>query len=64
VQIIVGFATGQVIDIATPIVVLSERLDQQFIIENRPGAGGNSPTEVVVRAPQTAIRRSPSVPTT
>ena len=30
---------------------LSERLDQPFVIENRPGAGTNVGTEVVVRAP-------------
>ena len=30
---------------------LSERLGQQFVIENRPGAGGNLGTEAVVRAP-------------
>ena len=29
---------------------LSERLGQQFVIENRPGAGGNIATEAVVRA--------------
>jgi tripartite-type tricarboxylate transporter receptor subunit TctC len=30
---------------------LSERLGQQFIIENRPGGGNNIGTEAVVRAP-------------
>src|SRR5436309_4526859 len=53
VRIIVGFAPGQAIDIITRIIGqwLSEQLGQQFIIENRPGAGGNIATEAVVRAP-------------
>jgi tripartite-type tricarboxylate transporter receptor subunit TctC len=53
VRVIVGFAPGQAIDIVTRIIGqwLSERLGQQFIIENRPGAGGNIATEAVVRAP-------------
>src|SRR5262245_42195629 len=53
VRVMVGFAAGQAIDIVTRIVAqsLSERLGQQFIIENRPGAGGNIATETVVRAP-------------
>src|SRR5262245_7651065 len=52
VRIIVGFAPGQAIDIVTRIIGqwLSERLGQQFIIENRPGPGGNIATETVVRA--------------
>src|SRR6266446_2252875 len=52
VRIIVRFAPGQAIDIITRIIGqwLSEQLGQQFIIENRPGAGGNIATEAVVRA--------------
>src|SRR2546425_2056786 len=53
VRVIVGFVPGQALDIATRIMGqwVSERLGQQFIIENRPGAGGNIATETVVRAP-------------
>ncbi len=52
VHLIVGFAAGGAPDIAARLVAqwLSERLGQQFIIENRPGAGGNLATEVVVEA--------------
>src|SRR5215472_16501642 len=52
VRVIVGFAPGQAIDIVTRIIGqrLSERLGEQFIIDNRPGAGGNIATEAVVRA--------------
>ena len=53
VRIIVGFAAGSATDINARLIGqwLSERLRQQFIIENRPGAGGNIGTEAVVRAP-------------
>jgi tripartite-type tricarboxylate transporter receptor subunit TctC len=53
VRIIVGFPPGGPTDIAArPIGQwLSERLGQQFVIENRPGAGSNIGTEAVVRAP-------------
>src|SRR5262249_4653305 len=51
--IIVGFAAGGGVDIVARLIGqwLSERLGQQFIIENRPGAGTNIATEAVVRAP-------------
>ena len=53
VRIIVGFPPGGPTDIAArPIGQwLSERLGQQFVIENRPGAGSNIGTEAVVRSP-------------
>jgi tripartite-type tricarboxylate transporter receptor subunit TctC len=52
VRIIVGFPAGQGIDIQARLMGqwLSERLGQPLIIENRPGAGGNLATEVVVRS--------------
>jgi tripartite-type tricarboxylate transporter receptor subunit TctC len=53
VRIIVGFPAGVAPDIVARVIgqALSERLGQQFIIENRPGAGSNIGTEIVVRAP-------------
>jgi len=53
VRIIVGYAAGGGVDIAARLIGqwLSERLGQQFVIENRPGAGTNIATEAVVRAP-------------
>ena len=53
VRIIVGFAAGGATDIIARLIGqwLSERLGQPFIVENRPGAGGNIATEAVVRAP-------------
>ncbi len=53
IRIIVGFAAGGPNDILARLIGqwLSERLGQQFVIENRPGAGGNIATEAVVRAP-------------
>ena len=52
VRIIVGFAAGYSPDIVARLVGqrLSERLGQQFVVENRPGAGSNVATEAVVRA--------------
>src|SRR5215470_12616383 len=53
VRIIVGFPPGGGSDILARLMSqwLSERLNQAFIVENRPGAGGNIGTEAVVRAP-------------
>src|SRR6059036_2137300 len=53
VRIIVGFAPAGAGDIVARLIGqwLSERLGQQFVIENRPGAGGNVATEAVVRSP-------------
>ncbi len=53
VHIIVGFAAGGGVDITARLIGqwLSERLGQNFITDNRPGAGGNIGTEVVVNAP-------------
>src|SRR5262245_21900832 len=52
VRIIVGFSAGGGIDVIARLMSqwLSERLGQQFVIENRPGAGSNIATETVVRA--------------
>lgn len=53
IRIMVGFAAGGPNDILARLVAqwCSERLGQQFIVENRPGAGSNIATDAVVRAP-------------
>ena len=53
VRLIAPFAPGGATDLVARLMGqwLSERLGQQFIVENRPGAGGNIGTETVVRAP-------------
>ncbi len=52
VRVIVGQAAGSSSDIIARLIGhrLSERLGRQFVVEDRPGAGGNIGTEMVVRA--------------
>jgi tripartite-type tricarboxylate transporter receptor subunit TctC len=52
VRVIVGYPAGGSTDIVARIIAdwLSKRLGQQFIVENRPGAGNNIGTEAVTRA--------------
>ncbi len=52
VRIVVGFAARSTTDILARLMGqwLSQRLGQQFIIENRPGAGGNLAAETVVKS--------------
>jgi tripartite-type tricarboxylate transporter receptor subunit TctC len=53
VKLIVSFAAGGPTDILARLTAqsLSERLGQQFVVENRPGASGNIGAEAVVRSP-------------
>jgi len=53
VRMIVPFAPGGGADISARAISqkLSERLGQQFVVENRPGAGGNLGTELAAKAP-------------
>jgi tripartite-type tricarboxylate transporter receptor subunit TctC len=52
VRIVAGFAAGGGVDITARLIGqwLADRLGQSFVIENRPGAGGNIGTEAVVNA--------------
>jgi len=53
VHLIVGFFAGGLTDILGRLLAqsLTKRLGQQFVVENKPGAGTNLATEAVVRAP-------------
>src|SRR6516165_10114808 len=53
VSLVAGFAPGGGVDITARLIGqwLSERLGQQFVIENRPGAASNIATEAVARVP-------------
>src|SRR5262245_28086740 len=53
VRVVVPVAAGGANDVTARIITqwLSERLGQQFFVENRPGAGTNIGTEAVIRSP-------------
>jgi tripartite-type tricarboxylate transporter receptor subunit TctC len=52
VRLVVGFAAGQAIDILARLIgqSLSEQFGQQFIVDNKPGAGGNIAADGVAHA--------------
>jgi tripartite-type tricarboxylate transporter receptor subunit TctC len=54
VKILIGFGAGGGTDVATRILAegLAENLGQQFVIENRPGAGGSIAGGIVAKAPK------------
>src|SRR5437763_5365537 len=52
VRIVAGFAAGGGVDVAARLIGqwLEKRLGQPFVVENRPGAGGNIATDAVIKA--------------
>jgi tripartite-type tricarboxylate transporter receptor subunit TctC len=52
VHLVVGFAPGSTTDVLARLMAqwLSQRLGQQFVVDNRPGAGGNIGAEYVVKS--------------
>jgi len=60
VQFVVAFGPGSTTDIVARLVAqkLGESLGQSFVVENRPGAGGNIGAQYVKRAAPTATRCS------
>src|SRR5437879_7640752 len=64
VRIISGFPPGGVNDTYARLIGqwLSERLGQQFYVENRPGAGGSIAAETLVRSSSRPTTRLPKLP--
>ena len=56
VKIVVPFAAGATPDVVARLIAddLQARLNQAFIVENRPGASGNTGTDVVAKAERMA----------
>ena len=52
VRLTVGYAAGQAIDILARLIAqsLTEQFGQQFIVENKPGAGGNIAADMVAHS--------------
>jgi len=52
IRIVAGFAAGGAVDIVARLIAqwLSERIGQQCVVENRPGAGNNIATEYVLKS--------------
>jgi tripartite-type tricarboxylate transporter receptor subunit TctC len=53
VHVLVGFPAGLAADLIVRVVAqaISEKLGQSFVVENRPGAGGNIAAEAAIRSP-------------
>jgi tripartite-type tricarboxylate transporter receptor subunit TctC len=56
VRLLIGFNAGGAPDVVARLLCqwLSEHVGQNFLVENRPGAGGNIAVEAVVRSPASA----------
>jgi tripartite-type tricarboxylate transporter receptor subunit TctC len=54
VKIIIGFGPGATADITARVLAqrFNEKLGQQFVVENKPGAGSNLAADFVARAPK------------
>ena len=63
---LVGYPPGGSTDIVSRLIgqYLSEHMGQQFVIENKPGAGNNLATEMATKAVPTATRCFWSIPPT